>query len=73
MDSITISPLAVISSKWDKEAQVWVAESEDIPGLVVEADTIESLIEKLKVVIKQLYSYTRHWHREHELRLNIDL
>ncbi|MBN3895902.1 MAG: DUF1902 domain-containing protein [Nostoc sp. NOS(2021)] len=29
---------------WDKDAEVWVATSEDVPGLVTEASTIESLI-----------------------------
>lgn len=39
---------------WDDEAQVWVATSEDVPGLATEADTSEALIEKLKVLIPEL-------------------
>jgi predicted RNase H-like HicB family nuclease len=39
---------------WDDEARVWVAESEDVPGLVTEADTIEQLVEKLKILIPEL-------------------
>jgi predicted RNase H-like HicB family nuclease len=39
---------------WDKEARVWVATSEEVPGLVTEADTIEKLVEKLKVLIPEL-------------------
>jgi predicted RNase H-like HicB family nuclease len=39
---------------WDEEAQVWVATSEDVPGLVTEADTMERLVEKLKVLIPEL-------------------
>ena len=37
-----------VSAQWDSEARVWVAESEDVPGLVAEAPTPEELEEKLK-------------------------
>ena len=33
---------------------MWVAESEDIPGLVTEADTIEALTAKLRQMIPEL-------------------
>ena len=39
---------------WDQEAGVWVAESEDVPGLATEAPTMEELIRKLKVMIPEL-------------------
>jgi hypothetical protein len=39
---------------WDSEAGVWVATSEDVPGLVTEADTIEALMEKLQAVVPEL-------------------
>ena len=40
--------------EWDEECQVWVATSDDVPGLATEAETIESLIRKLKVMIPEL-------------------
>jgi len=43
-----------VLAEWDDEAAVWVASSEDVPGLATGADTIEALIEKLKVVIPDL-------------------
>jgi predicted RNase H-like HicB family nuclease len=43
-----------ITAEWDGEAQVWVASSEDVPGLATGADTFEELIEKLKIVIPEL-------------------
>jgi predicted RNase H-like HicB family nuclease len=43
-----------VEAFWDREAQVWVAESEDIPGLVTEADTIEALTAKLRQMIPEL-------------------
>ena len=44
----------VVTALWDKEAGVWVAESEDIPGLVTEAETIEALLAKLEVMVPEL-------------------
>ena len=43
-----------IRAEWDEDAQVWVATSDDVPGLATEAETVESLIEKLKVMIPEL-------------------
>ena len=39
---------------WDREASVWVAESEDVPGLVTEAETVEQLVGKLRVLVPKL-------------------
>ena len=43
-----------VRAEWDEEAQVWVASSDDVPGLATEESTIEGLIEKLKVMIPEL-------------------
>ncbi len=43
-----------IRAEWDEEAMVWVATSDDVPGLATEGDTLENLIEKLKVMIPEL-------------------
>ena len=43
-----------IHAEWDDEAQVWVATSDDVPGLATEADTQEQLIAKLKTLIPEL-------------------
>ena len=39
---------------WDDEAKVWVAESDDVPGLVTEAQSVDQLVEKLKTLIPEL-------------------
>jgi predicted RNase H-like HicB family nuclease len=39
---------------WDEDAKVWVAESDDVPGLVTEAESVDRLVEKLKVLIPEL-------------------
>jgi len=43
-----------IRAEWDEEARVWVATSEDVPGLATEAETVENLIEKLRGMIPEL-------------------
>lgn len=43
-----------VNAFWDDEAKVWVAESDDIPGLITESDTMENLITKLKVMVPEL-------------------
>jgi predicted RNase H-like HicB family nuclease len=40
---------------WDSEAGVWVAESEDIPGLVAEAESMNALVEKVRVLVPELF------------------
>jgi len=44
-----------IRAEWDEEALVWVATSDDVPGLATEAATLEGLIEKLRVIIPELF------------------
>ena len=43
-----------VRAEWDEEAMVWVATSDDVPGLATEEGTMEGLIEKLKVIIPEL-------------------
>jgi predicted RNase H-like HicB family nuclease len=43
-----------VRAQWDEEAKVWIAESDDVPGLVAEADDIAVLIAKLRVLIPEL-------------------
>lgn len=43
-----------IRAEWDEEASVWVATSDDVPGLATEEEKLEALIEKLKIMIPEL-------------------
>jgi hypothetical protein len=43
-----------IQARWDGEAGVWIATSNDVPGLVVEADTWPAMIEEVRLVIPDL-------------------
>ena len=43
-----------VRAEWDEDARVWVATSDDVPGLATEGDTLEGLVEKLKIMIPEL-------------------
>ena len=45
-----------IRAEWDDEAAVWVATSDDVPGLVTEAETMELLSAKLERLVPELLS-----------------
>jgi len=44
-----------VEAHWDPEAGVWVAESDDIPGLVAEAESMTALVEKVRVLVPELF------------------
>ena len=44
----------IIRSMWDDDAGVWVATSDDVPGLVAEAESLDALYEKLEVLVPEL-------------------
>lgn len=43
-----------IHAEWDDAAAVWVATSDDVPGLATEADTIEALSAKFETLVPEL-------------------
>ncbi len=43
-----------MDASWDPEAQTWTGTSPDVPGLVVESDTLEALVEEAKSVVPDL-------------------
>lgn len=43
-----------VHADWDDEAEVWVATSDDVPGLVTEASSLDNLVKKLQVLIPEL-------------------
>ncbi|MBA3505699.1 MAG: DUF1902 domain-containing protein [Betaproteobacteria bacterium] len=43
-----------VRASFDEEARVWVAESDDVPGLITEADTLDALVAKLHQIIPEL-------------------
>jgi hypothetical protein len=48
-----------VKAHWDAEARVWWAESDDIPGLVSEAETHDGLVENLRHVVPEILALNR--------------
>jgi predicted RNase H-like HicB family nuclease len=44
----------LVRATWDSEALVWVAESDDVPGLATDAASLDALLVKLNVMIPEL-------------------
>jgi predicted RNase H-like HicB family nuclease len=43
-----------VIADWDPEVNVWVATSDDVPGLATEAETIDGLTTRLRTIIPEL-------------------
>ncbi len=44
----------VITFTWDDESSVWIATSNDIPGLVLESGSFDALLERTRYAIPEL-------------------
>lgn len=44
----------VINFTWDDEANVWIATSNDIPGLVLESGSFDALLERTRFAVPEL-------------------
>jgi hypothetical protein len=44
----------LIKARWDGEAGMWIATSNDVPGLVVEAEHWEDMITEVRLVLPDL-------------------
>lgn len=44
----------IINLTWDNEADVWVATSDDIPGLVLESGSFDALLERIRFAAPEL-------------------
>ena len=53
----------VVDFSWDNEAAVWIAESENIPGLVLESGSLDALIEKVKFAVPELLALNNEKHK----------
>lgn len=39
---------------WDSDAKVWIATSHDVPGLILESDSFDVLLERVRLAIPEL-------------------
>ena len=44
----------IINFIWDNEAGVWIASSDDVPGLVLEAGSFDALVERVRFAAPEL-------------------
>lgn len=44
----------IVNLNWDNEANVWVATSNDIPGLVLESGSFDALLERVRFAVPEL-------------------
>ena len=44
----------IINLSWDTEAGVWLAQSDDIPGLVLESGSFDALVERVRYAVPEL-------------------
>ena len=51
---MTSDKTLLVRAFWDAEARVWVATSDDVPGLATEADTVDALVKKLQTMMPEL-------------------
>lgn len=61
--------LIVVKAAYDPEAKVWFVEESDLPGLNVETDTIETMIQQLPLAIADLLENTEEGAREVPIEL----
>jgi predicted RNase H-like HicB family nuclease len=62
-----------VETFWDDEAQVWVAESEEIAGLVTEASSLEILTNKLKQLIPEMLELNHHDEQKVQEQIKFEL
>ena len=43
-----------IKFHWDSEAAVWIATSDDVPGLILESGSFDALIQKVRIAVPEL-------------------
>ena len=43
-----------VLARWDREAKVWLVTSDDVPGLIVEAETLPAAINEVHLVLPDL-------------------
>jgi len=58
--SLRNEPINHHKARWDGEGNVWIATSDDVHGLVVEADTWPAMIEEVRLILPDLLDLLGH-------------
>jgi len=62
-----------VRAHWDAEAKVWWAESDEVPGLVAEAETLDQLTTAIMAAIEDVFHLNEPRTEELSVRLIADL
>jgi len=49
-----VKPSLTVRAKWDDQAAVWIATSDDVPGLCCEASSFDRLIAEVLALVPEL-------------------
>ncbi len=52
----------VIDLTWDNDAAVWIATSDDIPGLVLESGSFDAMVERLRFAVPEMLELNSESH-----------
>jgi hypothetical protein len=53
---------------WDSEAMVWIATSDDVPGLVLESGSFDALVERVRMAVPELIELNGKTNHEYRLK-----
>ena len=51
---IPLSAKLTVFLEWDQEAEVWIATSDDVPGLVLESPSCDALMKRVRQTVPEL-------------------
>ena len=51
----------VVKLVWDDEAKVWITESDDIPGLLLESSSFDTLVERVRKAAPEMLELNRDY------------
>jgi hypothetical protein len=55
---------ALVRVLWDSEARAWLATSEDVQGLVVEAATFDDVVAEVRALVPELLQLNQQSHAQ---------
>lgn len=61
-----------VQARWDAEAGVWVGLSDDVPGLVAEAASLDELFRDLQTLVPELLTLNGMGHRLARIERRLD-
>ena len=62
----------MITCTWDPEARVWIATSNDIPGLVLESGSLDTLMERTRIAVPELLELNHESGRAYSLTFHTE-